>query len=91
MRNRQLECYKFRRQVPIGPYFADFACIKENLVIELDGNSHDDREEYDALRDASMRNEGWRVIRILNRDLMRSEEDVWFTIETALKEPLNAE
>ena len=91
LRNRQLEYYKFRRQFPIGPYFADFACIKEKLVIELDGNSHDDREEYDALRDASMRNEGWRVIRILNRDLMRSEEDVWLTIEAALKEPLNEE
>ena len=84
--NRQLEGYKFRRQVPIGRYFADFCCVRAKLVVELDGNSHDDRQEYDALRDATMRNDGWRIIRIPNRDLMKDEEGVWLTIEAALKE-----
>ena len=86
LRNRQLAGYKFRRQVPIGPYFADFACIKEKLIIELDGNSHDGCEEHDRERDAFLHNDGWRTIRILNRDLMRSEDDVWQTIEQILKE-----
>ena len=91
LRNRQLDGTKFRRQVPIGPYFADFACIKEKLIIELDGNSHDGREEHDYERDAFLHNDGWRTIRILNRDLIRNEDGVWQTIEIALKEPLDEE
>ncbi len=86
--NRQLESYKFRRQHRIGRYFADFCCVRARLVVELDGNSHDDREEYDALRDATMRNDGWRIIRIPNRELMNDEEGVWLTIEAKLKEHL---
>ena len=86
LRNRQLEGYKFLRQVPIGCYFADFACSKEKLVVELDGSSHADREEYDALRDATLASDGWRVIRIDNRDLMRDEESVWLVIQAALSE-----
>ena len=86
LRNRQLENYKFRRQVPIGHYFADFACLQEKLVVELDGSSHADRAEYDALRDATLTSDGWRVIRIANRDLMSNEEGVWQTIQTVINE-----
>ncbi len=86
LRNRQLDGTKFRRQVPIGPYFADFACIKEKLVIELDGSSHVGREEHDGERDAFLHNDGWRTIRILNRDLMRNADGVWQTIEQILEE-----
>ncbi len=86
LRNRQLEGYKFRRQVPIGRYFADFCCVDAKLIVELDGASHDDREEYDLLRDETLKSEGWRTLRIANRDLMRNEEGVWLTIEAALKE-----
>lgn len=84
--NRQLEDHKFRRQVPIGPYYADFCCVESKLIIELDGSSHADREEYDAIRDASLKSEGWRTFRIANRDLMRDEESVWRTIGAALNE-----
>ena len=86
LRARQLQGYKFRRQVPIGPYFADFCCSKAKLVVELDGNSHDDREEYDALRDAALHSDGWRTIRISNRELMNNKEGVWLSIEQLLKE-----
>ena len=84
LRNRQLENYKFRRQVPIGPYFADFACLQEKLGIELDGSSHADRAEYDAMRDTTMVSDGWRVLRVANRDLMNHEESVLLTICAAL-------
>ena len=86
LRNRQLEGYKFRRQVPVGKYYADFCCVDEKLIIELDGASHNDREEYDALRDETLKSAGYRTLRIANRDLMRNEEGVWLLIEKMLKE-----
>ena len=42
LRGRQLMGRKFRRQVPIGPYFADFACLEARLVVEVDGEHHGD-------------------------------------------------
>src|SRR5580704_13664124 len=59
----------FRRQHPLPPYFADFACIKAKLVVELDGMSHDARQNHDAQRDAELRNRGWRVLRITNEEI----------------------
>lgn len=86
LRDRQLEGTKFRRQVPIGHYYADFCCVEFKLIVELDGSSHADREEYDALRDATLQNDGWRIIRIANRDLMRDEERVWLKIRATLND-----
>jgi len=48
-----MEGIKFRRQYPIGPYFADFACVSKRLVIEIDGDHHADKAEADARRSAS--------------------------------------
>jgi primosomal protein N' (replication factor Y) len=48
----------FRRQHPLPPYIADFACIKAGLIVELDGMSHDARQIYDAKRDAILRDRG---------------------------------
>ena len=59
---------KFRRQVPIGPYVADFVCATARLVVELDGRPHErlQRQLQDAERDAWLRAEGWRVLRFPN-------------------------
>jgi very-short-patch-repair endonuclease len=59
---------KFRRQVPIGPYVADFVCVPPKLVVELDGPPHENpqRRLDDAARDAWLRAEGWRVLRLSN-------------------------
>jgi very-short-patch-repair endonuclease len=54
---------KFRRQHPIGPYFADFACLSRKLVIEIDGDRHALQVDADNRRTATMEREGWRVIR----------------------------
>ena len=54
----------FDRQKQIGSYFADFYCAEFNLVIEIDGSSHDDKCEYDKRRDKYMENLGLHVIRI---------------------------
>jgi very-short-patch-repair endonuclease len=50
LRNKQMLGYKFSRQKPLGPFIVDFYCAKLKLAIEIDGSSHDGREEYDARR-----------------------------------------
>ncbi len=55
----------FRRQMPIGPYFADFACPSARLIVEIDGRTHEDPEarEKDRVRQARLEKQGWRVLR----------------------------
>jgi very-short-patch-repair endonuclease len=53
--------YKFTRQMPLGPYFADFACRSHKLVVELDGSHHAD-SAYDHRRNEFMRAQGYSVL-----------------------------
>ena len=64
LRDRRIGA-KFRRQVPIGPYVADFACVAARLIVEIDGRSHDGLEsrQRDRERDAWFAAQGWRVVR----------------------------
>ena len=80
LRAHQMEGLHWRRQHPIGNYYADFACQTAMLVVELDGRSHDDTQDADANRDAALNGLGWTTLRIPNRDLMRDPESVWQTI-----------
>jgi very-short-patch-repair endonuclease len=75
---------KFRRQHPIGPYFADFACISRKLVIEIDGEHHAYQIEADARRTAMMEREGWRVLRFWANEVVANPEGIWLAIEQAL-------
>jgi very-short-patch-repair endonuclease len=52
LRDRRLDGLKFRRQVPLGPYVADFVCLRHRLIVEADGPFHD--PEADARRDAGL-------------------------------------
>lgn len=81
--------YHFRRQVPIGPYYADVACHHAKLVIEADGLTHVD-QSYDDRRDAFMRSRGFRVLRFSNADIVTNADGVFVTIEEHLSgiEPL---
>ena len=81
--------YHFRRQVPIGPYYADIACHHAKLVIEADGSSHVDAA-YDARRDAYMRARGFRVLRLSNSDIVANPEGVLALVGEHLRgiEPL---
>ena len=83
----------FRRQVPIGPYVADFACLKARLVIELDGGHHsqDDIRAKDEIRSRWLEREGYRVIRFWNAELTENIAGVLDTIYAALYGSLNAE
>ena len=74
LRNRQLGGFKFRRQMPIQGYFADFACIEARLIVELDGGQHADQMEYDAKRTEIIERNGWQVLRFWNSDV-KSELD----------------
>ena len=72
LRRRKLGGYKFRRQHPIGPFVADFACLDPMLIVELDGEHHSRRSETDAERDTYIAARGFRVLRIWNRDVHRN-------------------
>ena len=80
LRNRQLGGLKFRRQVPIGRYFADFACFDSRLIVEVDGSQHADRVEADAARTRDLEQLGWHVIRFSNYDVMTNVVGVGDTI-----------
>jgi very-short-patch-repair endonuclease len=64
---------KFRKQFPIGEMTVDFACLERRLIIEVDGEgrSHGDQPRRDAARDALLRREGFRVIRVAARDVLK--------------------
>jgi len=67
---------KFSRQMPVGPFFADFLCRELKLVIELDGFSHDLAPERDAARDLWMEREGYTVLRFANAEVHGNLEGV---------------
>ncbi|MFT4001732.1 MAG: DUF559 domain-containing protein [Rhizobium sp.] len=81
LRNRRLNGFKFVRQFPISPYFADFACCERSLVIEIDGSQHANSRR-DAIRDAFMIGEGWSVVRFGNVDVLSAMPSVLETIVT---------
>jgi very-short-patch-repair endonuclease len=86
--NSQLDGHKFSRQIPIGPYFADFVCRAAKLVVELDGFSHDVRVDYDKVRTKFIEAQGYSVIRFNNEDVVRNLEGVLIMIAQALTSPL---
>ena len=85
LRDRDLVGYKFRRQHPIGPYFADFACLRLQVVIECDGVTHVERQVQDANRDAFMTDLGWRVLRFSDERLIGNPDRVLAEIAAALQ------
>ena len=76
VRDRRLAGYKFRRQVPIGPYVVDFFCESAGLIVELDGGQHAEQRRYDERRDAFLREQGYSVLRIWNNDVMENMDGV---------------
>ncbi len=64
---------KFRRQVPIGKYIVDFACLEKNLVIEVDGSQHAENED-DKIRTAYLEQSGFKVIRFWNKEINQNLE-----------------
>jgi len=78
----------FRRQHPIGSYIADFVCLEQKLIIELDGGGHcePDQIEYDKTRDQFLADRGFRIRRYSNRDVLTNLDGVMKDIVETLKE-----
>ncbi|SKA27224.1 Very-short-patch-repair endonuclease [Enhydrobacter aerosaccus] len=87
LRDRRLGA-KFRRQHPIGSFFADFACLERRLVVEIDGEQHAFQVEADARRTAAMERDGWRVLRFWATEVMAGREGIAAEIARALSVPL---
>jgi very-short-patch-repair endonuclease len=87
IRDRRINGVKFRRQHPIGPYFADFACLSRKLVIEIDGDHHAFQVAADTRRTTAMEREGWRVLRFWANEVVQNPEGIWSAIEIALSDP----
>ncbi len=79
---------RFRRQHPIGPYVADFACYPLKLVVEVDGATHltDEERDHDARRDSDLERESWRVLRFANDDVYEGLDEVLEVIGLAIRE-----
>jgi very-short-patch-repair endonuclease len=83
LRNRKVAGYKFRRQVPIGPYFADFACLSARLVIEVDGGEAHGGEP-DRRKTAYLQARGYQVLRVPVQEIDETMDDVMHGIFLAL-------
>ncbi|HEX7709870.1 MAG TPA: endonuclease domain-containing protein [Sphingomonadaceae bacterium] len=68
--------YKFRKQFPLSPLTIDFVCLSSRLAIEVDGETHDrgDSPRHDEARDRFVRAAGFRVLRIMARDVFQDME-----------------
>ncbi len=79
---------KFKRQVPMQRYIADFVCFEKRLIVELDGGQHAAQQDYDKKRDEFFINQGFRVLRFWNNEVVGNLEGVLTTIWDALHTPL---
>jgi very-short-patch-repair endonuclease len=86
LRRLPLENAHFRRQATIGRYFADFACHRLRLVVEVDGSQHGEGHHVvtDAERTAYLTSRGYRVLRFWNNEVLNEIEGVMGAIYAAL-------
>ncbi|MEP7030585.1 MAG: DUF559 domain-containing protein, partial [Pseudolabrys sp.] len=90
LRAHRFGSLKFKRQAPIGPYVVDFICFEYGLIVEVDGGQHAENEA-DRQRDAWLSNEGYRVMRFWNNDVLKRTDAVLGEIAGVLKQtPLPA-
>ncbi len=85
LRGRRLDGAKFRRQQPLGPYFADFFCEAARLVVEVDGAHHFPAPEHDIARDALFRIAGLTVLRFPNDEVLSRPDRVLERIRAHLR------
>ena len=84
LRAKRFANFKFRRQVPIGRFIADFVCFQVRLVVELDGGQHSDQAAHDQQRDLWLQQQGFVVLRFWNNDWDHRREAVLASIWAAL-------
>ena len=86
LRSRQLSGIKFRRQVPLGPWIADFVSFEEMLIVEADGGQHADCQR-DQVRDADLQRRGFRILRFWNNDIIGNASGVIEKIVETIEHP----
>jgi very-short-patch-repair endonuclease len=89
LRAHRFDGFKFKRQVPVGPYIVDFACLGKKLVVEVDGGQHANSPR-DIVRDRYLEGEGFRILRFWNNDVLQNTRGVLETIYSILSTPLPA-
>jgi len=84
LRNRQFLGLKFRRQYKIGKYIVDFCCVEKLIVIELDGGQHHEND-LDKVRDEYLRQNGYRVLRFWDHEMLNETNSVLEKMQLELK------
>jgi very-short-patch-repair endonuclease len=84
LRSRQTEGYRFRRQVPLGRYIADFVCHEVRLIVEIDGGQHDLSSEREVLRTRFFESQGYHVLRFWNNAVLENPDGVQTVIAQEL-------
>ena len=88
LRAARFQGIRFRRQKVIGHYIADFASREPMLVIEIDGDTHAEQEAYDRARTAYFEEQGYRVIRFTNHDVLTNLTGVLEQLALVVRSPL---
>jgi very-short-patch-repair endonuclease len=83
IRSRQVDGHKFVRQLPVAGYICDFACREKCLIIEVDGGQHSESTQ-DVVRDRRLAEEGYRVLRFWNNDVLGNIDGVLSAIQREL-------
>ena len=86
LRAKQFGEVKFRKHKVIGRYIIDFSSNKPKLAIEIDGDTHAGREVYDAIRTQFLQEQGYKVVRFSNRDVMENLSGVLETLAAVIVE-----
>jgi len=84
LRSRQMNGHGFRRQVPIGVYIADFVCHEARLIVEIDGGQHDRSSPRETERTGFLKNQGYRMLRFWNNEVLANLDGVHAAICGAL-------
>ncbi|WP_281004574.1 endonuclease domain-containing protein [Notoacmeibacter ruber] len=84
LKGRKLGGLKFRRQQPLGRFIVDFVCLEKRLIVEADGGQHAESAS-DTERDAYFKQQGYRVLRFWNDDILRNSDGVAQHILSAAK------
>lgn len=86
LRAKRFYNLKFRRQVPIGIYIADFVCKQKMLIIELDGSGHLDeiQTKHDSVRNNYLKSLGYKILRVYNNDINNNINSVLEAIKNEI-------
>ena len=87
LKNKQLAGLRFRRQHPVGNYILDFYCPSCKLVVEVDGEIHSDRLEYDDARTCKLAEYGYTVLRFSNERVMKDLPQILAEIRQVVSPP----